>query len=181
MFSKLIAFSAIALALVNAAPNSPSQNPLITVSGNMNITGAAVSNQVHSAGNIESGRYRIFNNLAGDTTGGGKPVFVKLYDEDPGTVWSVDVNSDGSVIIWDHNGLPLGSATGRVTPEYGLPESVHIEPSGLRTGDSFIIRTERDGKVWTPIPMPADLKYSTIVPERYERNYYQTWIFEKSK
>ncbi|KAJ7312529.1 hypothetical protein DFH08DRAFT_821971 [Mycena albidolilacea] len=95
MFSKLIAFSAIALALVNAAPNSPSQNPLITVSGNMNITGAARR--------------------------GGKPVFVKLYDEDPGTVWSVDVNSDGSVIIWDHNGLPLGSATGRVTPEYGLP------------------------------------------------------------
>ncbi|KAJ6554632.1 hypothetical protein B0H19DRAFT_1262957 [Mycena capillaripes] len=185
MFSKLIAFGAMALALVNAAPTS--QNSLITVTCNINLNGAPVSNQVHSGGEIQSGLYRIFNGKLSDgisynalrSDGADKPVFALTHEfPAPGTAWRVHVLGDfGRAVIFDDDlDLPLGFSKGQIAPlSDSVPETFYIEPSG----DKFIIRT-RDGKVWTPLPQSPEYERSTIVPRpQYWEEPGQTWIFEK--
>ncbi|KAF7341178.1 hypothetical protein MVEN_01852700 [Mycena venus] len=164
MFSKLIAFGAMALALVNAAPTSPGS---ITVSCNVNLDGAAVSNQVHSVskqvnsapstGKLESGLYHIFNGKLSDgishnalrSDGAENPVFVFNHESPaPGSAFHVQVLGDyGYVHIFDDAvGLPLGVSKGQIVPVSGtIPEVFALQPSG----DKFIIRT-KDGRVWTP-------------------------------
>ncbi|KAF7349104.1 hypothetical protein MVEN_01432500 [Mycena venus] len=187
MFSKFIAFGAMALALVNAAPTSPSHNSLITVSCNLNLDSAPVSNQIHSAGEIGSGVYHIFNGKVSDgishnalrSDGADNPVFVFTHESPaPGTAWAVEVLDDyGRARIFDDEfGLPLGLSKGQIAPVSGPnSETFYIQP----TGDKFIIRT-RDGKVWTPSCKDPKCESSIIVakPEMWEEPE-QTWIFEK--
>ncbi|KAJ6564577.1 hypothetical protein B0H19DRAFT_1068113 [Mycena capillaripes] len=194
MFSKLIAFGAMALALVNAAPASPSPNTLITVSCNVNLNGAPVSNQVHSAhsaGKIESGLYHIFNGKLSDhisynalrSDGEDKPVYVLTHESPaPGTAWRVEVlNDDGLVKIIDDNlGLPLTFAQVssssnfllRSTPANGEHLQGQLAPVRDSYPEAFYLQPSgdkfiirtRDGRAWTPLPQYHESDSNIIVP-----------------
>ncbi|KAJ7330884.1 hypothetical protein DFH08DRAFT_881991 [Mycena albidolilacea] len=193
MFSQLIAFGAMALALVNAAPTSPLQNALITVSCNTNLNVAPVSNQVHSAGNIESGLYHIYNGAlvygglyhALRSDGANNPIFV-LNDKSsaPLTTWRVEVlDNYGHARIFDTDlNLPLGLSNDWITPlSDSYPETFYLQPNTTSSENRFIIYTS-DGNVWSPISQPPpNWKRFNIAPwPRNEHIPSQNWIFEQN-
>ncbi|KAJ6545148.1 hypothetical protein B0H19DRAFT_1266622 [Mycena capillaripes] len=164
MFSKLMAFGAMALALVNPAPNSPSQNPLSTVSCNMNPNAnvAPVLNQVQSTGKIESGLYRIFNSalkLDGSqrysalrSEGANKPIVVFRGESSaPYTVWRVEaIGHKGHVAIFDNDlDLPLGLLADWTAPvSDSFPQVFYLQPNTTSSENKFGIYTS-EGNVWT--------------------------------
>ncbi|KAJ6563623.1 hypothetical protein DFH09DRAFT_1158544 [Mycena vulgaris] len=204
MFSKLMVFGAMALALANAAP--PSQNPLITASCNMNPNVAPISNQVQysnanvapvsnrvqSAGKIESGLYHIFSaNLkygglqlysALRSDGANKPIFVFRGEfSAPYTVWRVQVlDNYGHATIFDNDlDLPLALSNGWFAPVSGsFPQVFYLQPNSTSSENKCIIHTS-DGNEWAASSQPPDYRRFHIAPYPHNQFPSANWIFKK--